>query len=83
MVKGQILDKIYHGYAKRYSNGKRKLIDFENGERCLIPTSHPFWSNEIPTGCCLQTRSSTKQRELAKGPFKVLNKQIYKQLFFN
>lgn len=73
MVEGQILDKIYHGYGKRYSNGKRKLIDFENGERCF-PASDPFWSNQIPTGCCLQTRSSTKQRQLAKGPFKVLNK---------
>ena len=28
-----ITDKIYHGCATRYTNGKRKLIDFENGER--------------------------------------------------
>ena len=54
MIEGQITDKIYYGCAtQRYSNGERKLIDFENGERCLIPTSSPFWSKEIPTDCRL------------------------------
>ena len=71
MIKGQITDKIYHGCSTRYSNGKRKLIDFEKGEKCLIPTSFPFWSKEIPTDWCLQMRSSTKKRQLVKGLFKV------------
>ena len=32
MIEGQITDKIYHGCATRYSNGERKVIDFEKGE---------------------------------------------------
>ena len=55
-----ITGKISHGCATRHSNGERKLIDFEIGERCLIPSAKPFWS--IPTGCYMQTRSSTKKR---------------------
>ena len=34
MIEGQITEKIYQGCATRYSDGKRKLIDFEKGERC-------------------------------------------------
>ena len=34
MTEGQITDKIYQGCATRYSDDKRKLIDFEKGERC-------------------------------------------------
>ena len=65
MIEGQITDKIYYGCAtQRYSNGERKLTDFENGERCLIPTSSPFWSKEIPTDSRLQTRSATKKETI-------------------
>ena len=32
MIERQITDKIYHGCATRYSNGERKVIDFEKGE---------------------------------------------------
>ena len=72
MIEGQITDKIYHGCATRCSNRKRKLFDFEKGKLCLIPMSQPSLSKEIPTDCCLQTRSSTKKRQLIKGPFKVV-----------
>ena len=72
MIEGQKTDKIYRSCATKYSNGDRKLYDFEKGELCLIPTSQPFWSKEIPTDCCLQTRSSTKMRRLIKGPFKIV-----------
>ena len=74
MIEGQTTKKTYHGCATRYSSDEKKLIDFEKGKKCLIPTSNPFWSKEIPTDCLLQTRSSTKKRRLIKGPFKVLNK---------
>ena len=72
MIEGQIMDKIYHGCATRYSNRKRKLFDFEKGKLCLILMSQPFLSKEIPTESRLQTRSSTKRRQLIKGPFKVV-----------
>ena len=72
MIEGQIMDKIYHVCATGYSNGERKLIDFEKGKRCLIATSQQFWSKEIPKDCSLQTRSSTKKRRLITGPFKTV-----------
>ena len=62
VIEEQITDKIYYGCAAWYSNGERELIDFEKGEKCLIPTSNPFWLKEIPTDCRLQMRSSTKKR---------------------
>ena len=62
MTEGQITDKIYHNCATKYSNGERKLFDFEKSKLCLIPTSQPFWSKEVPTDCCLQMTSSTKKR---------------------
>ena len=65
MIEEQITDKIYYGcVTQRYSNGERKLIDFENSKGCLIPTSSPFWSKEIPTDCLLQTRSATKKETI-------------------
>ena len=42
MIDGKVTDKIYHGCATRYANGKKKLIDFEKGERCISATSYPF-----------------------------------------
>ena len=72
MIERQITDRIYQVCATRCSNGERILIDFEKGERCLILTSQPFWSKEIPTDCCLQTRNSTKKRQLIRGMFKVV-----------
>ena len=58
----QITDKIYHGCASRYSNGARKLIDFEKCERCLIPTSKSFWKET--TDIRMQIRNSTKKDNL-------------------
>ena len=60
-IEGSITDKIYHGCATRYKNGKRNLINFEKDEKCLIPTSCLFWSEDIQVDCTMQTRSSTKK----------------------
>ena len=66
----KVTDEIYHGYATRYANGKRKPIDFEKCDMCLVPTSDPFWRE--PTDIYyIQTRNSTKKRQLLVGPFKV------------
>ena len=51
LYESQITDKIYHECATRYSNGERKLIDFEKCERCLIPTSKPFWKETRTLEC--------------------------------
>ena len=67
MIDGKVTDKIYEGCATRYSNGERKLIDFEKGERCICATSYPFW-RESNTCYRMQTRESTKNRQLIKGP---------------
>ena len=72
MIEGQITEKIYQGCATRYSDGKRKLIDFEKGERCSIPMSKAFWSENISTDCRFQTGSSTKKKQFIRGPFKVV-----------
>ena len=74
----KITDKIYHGCATRYANGERKLIDFEKCDMCLVPMSDPFWKE--PTDIYrMQTRNSTKKRQLLVGPFKVnkINLQKY------
>ena len=44
MIEGSVTDKMYHGCAIGYTNDKRKLIDFEKGESCLMPTDDPFWT---------------------------------------
>ena len=63
MINGKITDKIYHGCMWRYANGERKLIDFEKGERCICATSNSFWK-EPRDYYCMQTRKSTKNRQL-------------------
>ena len=69
MIDGKITDKIYHGCATRYSNREKKLIDFEKGERCVCATSYPFWRE--PNTCYrMQTRESTKNKQLIKGPIR-------------
>ena len=74
----KITNKIYHSCATHYANGERKLIDFEKCNMCLVPMSDPFWKE--PTDIyCMQTRNSTKKRELLVGPSKVneINLQKY------
>ena len=72
MNEGSITDKIYQGCATRYKNGKRKLIDFEKDKKFLMPSSYPFWGEDIRLDCTMQTRSSIKKRRLIKGPFKIV-----------
>ena len=69
MIDGKITDKIYHGCATRYSNGEGKLIDFEKEERCICATSYPF-CRETNTCNRMQTRESTKNRQLIKEPIR-------------
>ena len=76
MIEGLITDKIYSGCATRYKNYERKLINFEKGEKCLMPKSCPFWSEDIPLNCTMQTRSSTKKRQLIKGPIKIVKQKF-------
>ena len=59
----RIKDKIYHGCSTRYASSERKLIDFEKRERCLLPTSEPFWKQSSDT-YRMQTWNSTKKRQL-------------------
>ena len=66
------MDKIYHSYATRYANGKRKLIDFEKCKKCLLPMSEPFWKHPDTKGDCVQMRNSTEKRILIVGPFKTI-----------
>ena len=69
MIDEKVTDKIYHGCATRYANGKKKLIDFEKGERCICATSYPFW-RKPNTLYRMQKRKSTKNRQLIKGPIR-------------
>ena len=41
----KVTDEIYHGYATRYANGKRKPIDFLSKKRQLLVG--PFKVNKI------------------------------------
>ena len=71
MIDGIITDKIYHGCNTCYANGERSLIDFEKGERWICATSYPFW-RKPNTFYRMQTRESTKTRQLIKGPIRYL-----------
>ena len=62
MIEGSVADKIYQSCPTRYKNGWRKLIHFLKGKKCLMPTSRPFWSKDIPLDCTMQMTSSTKKR---------------------
>ena len=53
---------MYHGCAIGYTIDKRKLIDFEKGGSCLMPTDDPFWT-ELQN-FKMQTRNSEKNRQL-------------------
>lgn len=58
--KGCITDKIYHGCGWRYVDLGGKLINFEIGEKCLLPTSTPF--SEEPTDNRMHIRWLKKGR---------------------
>ena len=38
-------DRIYHGCYIRNADGTMVVIDFMNGERCLMPTAKKYWKN--------------------------------------
>ena len=38
-------DRIYHGCYMRNADGTTVVIDFMNGEPCLIPTAKKYWKN--------------------------------------
>ena len=69
LYKSRVTDKIYYGCATCYANGERKMIASEKYERCLIPTANPFWNQPLETNR-MQTRNSTKKRQLIIGLFK-------------
>ena len=73
LFNSRITNEIYHGCTTRYANGKRKLIDFCKCERCLIPTSNPFWKQPSDS-YLMQTTNSTKKRQLIIGWFEYIKK---------
>ena len=68
LYQSRITDKIYHGCAIRYANGEKKLIDFE---RYLLPALNSFWKQPLGT-YQMQTKNSTKKRQLIVGPLKYI-----------
>ena len=75
MIDKTITDNAYHGCATRYSNGERKLIDFKKDERCIGATANPFWKG--PNTCYrMQTRKSTKNRQLIKRLYRYAYKSL-------
>ena len=65
--------KIYHGCLKRYKNRERMLVDSEIYQRRLMPTSEPF-QKELRNTYRMQTKRSTKKRQLIHGPIKYADK---------
>ena len=80
MIDETITDKIYHGSATRYSNGERKLIDFEKGERCICATANAFWK-EPNLFYHMHTRKLTKNRQLIKEPYRYVYKNLQRLAF--
>lgn len=58
--KGLFNGQIYHGCGWRYVDLGGKLINFEIGEKCLLPTSTPF--SEEPTDNRMHIRWLKKGR---------------------
>ena len=34
---------LYHGCDKKNKNGTRKLISYDQGNQCIIPTNNLYW----------------------------------------
>ena len=62
LYKSQFTDKIYHGCATRYLNGKGKLIDLEKCEICLIPMQNHYGKNQW----ALEYKQGAKQKKKDK-----------------
>ena len=43
-------EKIFHGCFTKNKDGTNRLI--KKGERCLVPTSNPFWNNPEDIESC-------------------------------
>ena len=68
-------EKIFHGCFTKNKDGTNRLI--KKGERCLVPTSNPFWNNpEDIESCSANTRSQGKnQKKVTKREYDKYFKQ--------
>ena len=56
--------KVYHGSDTVNEDGTRFLIDFENGERYVLPTSEPFRKNPAHVTNRVEPTMSTNKKFL-------------------
>ena len=70
------MNYIYHGCFTKNANGTNKII--LAGERCLCPTSKPFWKfPEAIDNVGVKTRSQTKREQQR------VTKKAYNEYFEN
>ena len=70
------MNQIYHGCFTKNADGTNKII--LAGERCLCPTSKPFWKfPEDIKNLRVKTRIQTKNRQ------QHVTKQTYDEYFAN
>ena len=70
------MNYIYHGCFTKNANGTNKII--LAGERCLCPTSKPFWKfHEAIDNVGVKTRSQTKREQQR------VTKKAYNEYFEN
>ena len=58
------MDCIYHGCFRKNDGGTNRIIGLH--EKCLVPSSKPFWKyiQDIPTG--VKTRNQYNKERLVK-----------------
>ena len=73
------IEKIFHSCFTKNKDGTNCLI--KKGERCLVPTSNPFWKYlEDIESCGVRTRSQEKNQKKSQDVHTIntLNKKIFK-----
>ena len=78
-VKMNKIEKIFHSCFTKNKDGTNRLI--KKGERCLVPTSNPFWKYlEDIESCGVRTRSQEKNQKKSQDVHTIntLNKKIFK-----
>ena len=72
-------EKIFHGCFTKNKDGTNRLI--KKRERCLVPTSNPFWNNqEDIESCGANTRSQEKNKKKSQNvnTINTINKKIFR-----
>ena len=52
--------KKYHGCFYRNRNGTRKLINSKHGEKCVVPTTYPYWKKDIKEKYLIKPEAQTR-----------------------